>query len=336
MAGGDQAVSPLETVADLAGGEVIKAFELLSNETRLAILLALWEANDPGLPMDEAMEPTISFSELRERVGVRDSGQFNYHLDKLVGTFLMQTAEGYSLTDPAEQILHAVFAGMLTHHASFEGEPVAASCYQCGEPAVVDYEEGVLVKRCVNCEGNFQSPDTARDGMLGKEYRPPAGLVDRTPQEFYTHGRTWTRHRMHSMMEKVCPDCSGSVTTTIHVCDDHDPDTDVACGACGSSWRATAILVCDVFKFAWIMPAFTPMITEQAVKTFYYERGLDIDATYDSGDSTEFFEAIEDVTVTDAPLEVVTTVELDGDRLTVTLDDEATVVDVTEEPRGTD
>ena len=35
-----------------------------------------------------------TFSELREAVGMRDSGQFNYHLDKLLGTFVRVTEEG--------------------------------------------------------------------------------------------------------------------------------------------------------------------------------------------------------------------------------------------------
>lgn len=330
MVGADPEGSPLETIAELVGADVIEAFKLLSSEARLAILLALWEANDPGLSLDDTAEPAVTFSELRERVGMRDSGQFNYHLHKLAGTFVTQADEGYSLTESAEQILHAVFAGTLTEHDSFDGEPIDAGCRLCGGSTVIDYDDGLLVKRCVDCEGNYRSPDHPREGVLGIDYRPPAGLVDRTPQEFYTHGRTWTRHRMHSMLEKVCPDCSGAVTTTVHVCEDHD-DSEGICEHCGTSWRATAIHVCDVFKFAWIMPAFVSIITEQSVKTFYYERGLDIDATYDSGDSNDFFNTIEDITVTKNPLEIVTTVELDGDQLTVTLDDEANVVDVTEE-----
>lgn len=46
------------------------------------------------------------------------------------------------------------------------------------------------------------------------------------------------------------------------------------------------------------------------------------------------FDAIETVTAhSEDPLEVVVTVELDGDRLLVTLDDDASVTDVTEQSR---
>ena len=54
------------------------AFALIGNETRLAILEALWAAD----------ERPVSFSELRRAVGMRDSAQFNYHLQKLTGHFV--------------------------------------------------------------------------------------------------------------------------------------------------------------------------------------------------------------------------------------------------------
>ena len=56
------------------------AFELLGNETRVRILQTLGTADEP-----------VPFSELHDRVGLRDSGQFNYHLDRLVGHFLQKT-----------------------------------------------------------------------------------------------------------------------------------------------------------------------------------------------------------------------------------------------------
>ncbi len=97
--------TPLNTVAERVGEQTADAFEILGNETRLAILFALWEAMDPGSPLSEPSDPAVSFSDLKERVGIRDSGQFNYHLDKLVGPFVDQSEEGYTLTNSAEQIL---------------------------------------------------------------------------------------------------------------------------------------------------------------------------------------------------------------------------------------
>ncbi|NIS32577.1 MAG: helix-turn-helix domain-containing protein, partial [Actinobacteria bacterium] len=50
------------------------AYGLLGSEPRIGILQALGEADRP-----------VTFSELKERVDVDDSGRFNYHLSKLEG-----------------------------------------------------------------------------------------------------------------------------------------------------------------------------------------------------------------------------------------------------------
>lgn len=62
-----------------------EGFSFLDSETRVDILLVLAADLDESGP-DE--EPGLSFSSLRERVGVRDSGRFNYHLEKLAGPFI--------------------------------------------------------------------------------------------------------------------------------------------------------------------------------------------------------------------------------------------------------
>lgn len=326
--------SPLEAVAKRVGERTTEAFEILGNDTRLAVLLALWEAKEPGPPLSEPSDPPVSFSELRERVGMRDSGQFNYHLDKLVGTFIEQTDEGYTLTTAAERILSAVLAGTLTDTPSFEGEPIDAECYRCGSPVVVDYSDRTFRRRCTNCEGIWQDPE-APSGALVWAYRPPAALENRTIQEFNREGNTRDRHRRATMMEGVCPDCAGTVTTTIHVCEDHDTHDETVCQQCGSLWEVQTQFVCDVCKFAWITPAWGPIFTETAVRAFFHEHGLDPKALFDvsfySAANRRIFDAIKRVNVrAEEPRELAVTVEIDADRLTVTLNDEARVIDVTE------
>ncbi|MGA9402739.1 DUF7347 domain-containing protein, partial [Haladaptatus sp.] len=66
--------------------ELRNAFQLLANETRLKILYVLWNA--PNW--------TATFTELKEAVGMRDSGGFQYHLNALDGTFLRKTEDGYT------------------------------------------------------------------------------------------------------------------------------------------------------------------------------------------------------------------------------------------------
>jgi DNA-binding transcriptional ArsR family regulator len=156
----------LDAVAERVGQQATEAFRILGNETRLAILLALWDAQEPGGPVSEDEGMALSFSALRERLGRPDSGQFNYHLNKLVGPFVEQSEAGYTLTPPAEQILHTILAGTLTDAPSLDGELVDVGCYRCGAPTVVDYEDGALTWYCTSCEGAFQNPDSP-PGNLG-------------------------------------------------------------------------------------------------------------------------------------------------------------------------
>lgn len=64
-------------------GDSVEAFALLGDETRVAMIEALVDESRTSLD-----NPRLSVSDLRERIGRPDSGQFNYHLDKLVGHFV--------------------------------------------------------------------------------------------------------------------------------------------------------------------------------------------------------------------------------------------------------
>ena len=106
MVSSDASESPLTTAAGAVGPETTEAFGLLANETRLAIMLALWEAYDP-----HAEDNAVGFTELRGRVGIRQGAQFNYHLDKLVGVFVDSTDGGYRLRPVGLNLVQTLIAG---------------------------------------------------------------------------------------------------------------------------------------------------------------------------------------------------------------------------------
>lgn len=73
------------------------ALEVLGHEVRVAVLRELAEADRP-----------LSFTELRERVGIRDSGKFNYHLQKLRGRFVREANGGYELGHAGTRVIATV------------------------------------------------------------------------------------------------------------------------------------------------------------------------------------------------------------------------------------
>lgn len=86
--------------------EIAQAFDVLGQELRMGILEALAEkrAEDP-------QNLGVSVSGLRDRVGVADSGQFNYHLDKLSDQFVQETDAGYELNAAGQEVVGAVLSG---------------------------------------------------------------------------------------------------------------------------------------------------------------------------------------------------------------------------------
>ena len=67
-------------------------FDLLSDESRLEIIGALY------LTGSHSPSDPLPFSDLFERTGLTDTGQFNYHLRRLRGPFVEKTEDGYYLT----------------------------------------------------------------------------------------------------------------------------------------------------------------------------------------------------------------------------------------------
>jgi|GEM_PF-964264 len=99
------------------------ALSVLADETRLAILRALADADDP-----------VPFSRLRERAGVSDSGRFSYHLRQLCEYFVRDTADGYELGHAGARVIDATnAAGGGAIDSSGAVEEPTDECPVCGE-----------------------------------------------------------------------------------------------------------------------------------------------------------------------------------------------------------
>jgi hypothetical protein len=109
--------------ADPAGpGDVreagLDALAALANEHRLRILRTLAETDEP-----------LAFSDLRRRVGIDDTGRFNYHLTELLGRFVRRTTDGYESRLAEDPV---VVAGG-DPDADASASEAGAACPVCGE-----------------------------------------------------------------------------------------------------------------------------------------------------------------------------------------------------------
>lgn len=330
MTSSDSAESPLEAAAGAADPHVTDAFELLSNDTRLAILLALWEVYDP-----RAEDNAVPFSELYDRIEMSDSGNFTYHLDKLVGHYVAKTDGSYELRNAGHKIVQAVIAGTGLEETTVPPTEIPRSCHRCGASVELTYEDERLYQLCTECEGNIgpESTEQAPVGTLMAWDFHPAGLASRTPREVYVAGTIEFLRHVGLLIRGVCPECSGRIDDRLQICEDHEAPPGEVCQHCGTRDEVRAGYVCSVCKHGASIPAEGAVHDHPEVVAFRAEH--DIQCLYDVDDPEgcdrvwNHLADLEHSLVSENPVRVLISVPGDDETLHLTLDEDLDVVDVT-------
>jgi hypothetical protein len=271
----------------------IAPFELVTEEARLAILgaLATHQAETPR-------EPAMGFTDLREAAGIEDSGNFNYHLDKLRSEYVRQTEAGYALTYAGLSLVGTLRAGVGAD-TTRGPEPLDATCPICGTELTASYEDGLL---SVTCENDHKYP---RDGL------PPNAINGRELEEAITLQTRRTQHHLELVRESVCPACFDDVEREHEVLD---------------APQASHVLVatCDGCGMVSGSPIGTYLLREPAVIAFYYDHGIDVTRT-------PFWalalSVAEPTVVAEEPLRLSLSVERGSEELTLTVDEYARLLD---------
>jgi len=318
--------SPLEAAAGGTDPRAAEAFELLANETRLAILLALWEAYEPF-----TSSSGVTFSELRERVGNPDSGQFNYHIGKLKGQLIRSTEDGYKLRPAGEKIIRAVIAGSGLETPTMELTDLPISCPRCGASTAITYRDGRLFQVCTECGGNMDETADLPQGTLYAWRLEPAGLVDRAPEEVYRAASLGMIHRAIALIDGICPECSGAVDTTLKICDDHVSEGGDVCPNCGRQDEILTLYQCTICKFSGGAAPSGLVAHHPAVIAFYYDNGVNFQYGLDFREVKRVIEleATHQQTLESTdPVRIRVSINYEDDALTVLLDDEMSVLEV--------
>lgn len=321
----DMAETSLPPDIDLDGLTPDEAFAVLGNEIRLDIIRVLWNA-DAAHEYDDVSDTaeTISYSELRRRVGVDDNGKFNYHLSQLVSHFIRKAADGYRLSGAGKEIARTVIAVSgpedVEYSADFEHD-----CPVCTAPLTAEYEDQWLRISCTGCNGLFG--DKAPDGAIFFTNYPAAGLMDRSPNEAFETGFYRCMLDITYMMRDVCRECAGSITASISVCDDHQTQGDDPCITCGTRFSVWGELRCKTCGFAKRLPVEAFFMGLTPVIGFLNDLGIDILAPS--------FDVVVDllqnrfrISVDESPFRVIAAIEGKEETLRVSLDEDMYVTDV--------
>lgn len=331
MSESNPAESPLSAAAGAADTTATEAFALLGNETRLAILLALWEAYGP-----DADNNAVPFSQLYDRVEYDNPGNFSYHLEKLAGQFVWKSTggeeDGYELRTTGLKLVQAIIAGAGVEEASLEPAEIDRPCLLCGAPTAVSYQDGLLCHVCMECEGHPGRYPEPRypEGTIDAVKFDPSGLTDRTPNELYATGGVADYRHMRTMFEGLCNACSGPIDASLEICRDHKDDE--GCTNCGREHAYWGLFRCPICKdHNRATPARLAMFHPAAI-AFYHNHGISMWWRADDIESVtrmvDYHLRHEMSLVSEEPPNVEVTIRLQGDELRLTFDETVSVVDV--------
>lgn len=317
---------PLESTPGEAGPHTTDAFALLADETRLAILLALWEAYDP-----QADENTVPFSEIFDRVEYDDPGNLSYHLEKLDGQFVRQHAEGegYEIRTTGLKFVRAIIAGAGVQDVRLEPAEIDQACPFCGAPTAISYRDGLVIHACTACEG-AKPEQTGSDGVLSTVPFDPAGLTDRSPEEIRAAATVAALRGARTLFEGLCPACSGPVDGWLEYCTDHDAAG--ICEDCETNVPVRARFQCRICRNHKVDPLQGIALFHPAMSAFYDDHGISTRIHADEfGTVNRFYELMDAHAVelvSEEPPRADVTATRDGDEIRLTFDDTVSVVDV--------
>lgn len=298
-----------------------EAFSALGDEARLDILQTLSGADGP-----------LTYSELFDRVEYDDASNFDYHLRKLVGHFVRKTDRGYDLWDAGRRVVEAVLSGAVTDTPVIDPVHVDEQCPFCTAPIEVGFQDARVELSCTECPGykKFAGSEDRRFteyGTLGFFYFPPAGVHGRTASEVLNAAWTWRHVDFLADSSGVCSRCSAALTHSVTVCEGHDR-TEGNCDQCG---RRNAVLFeghctnCN-YEFNAIAPGCLLDTTE--LLAFLTEYGINPVAPDTLDTALETLGNYDEEVISTDPARVALTFTVGDDALTLTIDQDASVVDV--------
>jgi len=280
-------------------------FSALGDETRLRILLELAVvANERGVGAG------LSFSELRQRVGVEDSGRFNYHLDKLSGSFVTKRDGQYIPLGPTMEVASAVYAGTYSSETGEHSTESDWHCPECGDRLLLWYTGELLFLRC------------ERDGGYLLAYgMPPGAFEGRSLEELAAVTYRRVMSEVNTARQGVCPQCWGHTSVSYPV----DPEAPPQLHAAGDAVQTR--LVCDRCWLRYHVPLRAVVASTPTVRSLLRRNGVGpvrASVTGQAGDTVLNWTVSVDRA---EPVRASVRLELGTDELAVDLDEDARILD---------
>lgn len=282
---------------DIASERIEESFSSVADKTRISILQAIWEGK----------ENPMSFSAIRKASGVDDSGQFNYHLGKLRPEFVRKRNEGYELTSAGQKMIGAAVSGTYTDR-DVDIDPIeVGECPNCPGELEATYENEYIRIECPECEL------TITEGLTA----PPVLASNIEPEELPQVFSRLLITKAQMMNRGFCLLCGGHMERSLKR--DGGDSGDV------TSDHLTVLIECRSCGHATTQVVGVAILDHPAVVSFLYDHGIDVRETpiweFDWMAEPHAEVANED------PIRIETAIEIDEDRLELTLDETLSVTE---------
>ncbi|MFH5797066.1 hypothetical protein [Haladaptatus sp. CMAA 1911] len=273
-----------------------EVLDSVTNSTRVDILRALADAHS-----DSPTDPWLAYSELQEAVGIRDNGNFNYHLDQL-GRLVVKGSPGYRLSRIGMSVVSAISSGVFDTERTWGPVEAPGHCSRCDDPLQLRYEDGILWLTCGTDEHSVP-------------LSIPPSLLESHPEgdeEEIVERIAFLENRWGSLTRRgICSECQGYVEGRVETIPEE-------------SERYHYHGLCRRCGFHHGIPVGMFLASHPAVTSFYYDRGVDVQTT--PFWTLEFCTPGHETVLSTDPLRLGVDVNLEDETLSLTLDRDGTVV----------
>ena len=289
-----------------------EAYTVLGNEVRIQIIRTLHEADEP-----------LGFAELFDRIEYDTASNFSYHLTQLVDHFVNKTEAGYSLSWTGLLVARsAILAGQVTAQTRIEPTGVDAECPLCGAPLEVSYDDNIMKVLCTDCIGIWEFGPR---GLLITFNGPPMAFAYRTAEEAF-HAMAHRRlGEIALLANDICPLCAATVEHSLVVCTDHGVTDEDHCDACTNYFCTDVRQGCRECGFGFIkLPASVVSLASGSLDHVLATYGVPVPRGWDA---YALALAVEEALLETEPVRLHISLPVDDEVISVTIDDDLTVLD---------
>lgn len=215
----------------------------------------------------------------------------------------------------------------MTEAPVVERTQIDRACQLCGSSIEVRFSEERVETFCTECAGMWGRDGATPHGYLGSKFLPPAGVRERTPADLFDVAWTWTTLEFFVLASDICPRCSATLDVGRSVCKDHDA-TGGLCATCDNRYAVKLHFRCPNCILAVNGSPPIYLVTTTDLLDLLTSPGPNPVSPDTPADVQRVLSNYDEEILSIEPFEARFTFAVEQETLTLTVDEDLSVVDV--------